>query len=71
MPIHRLMQAAAFDAAAVKIITSAFDDILGEMHLARTDPVAEIVARNVIRFAQGGERDPARLKELATEFLRE
>jgi hypothetical protein len=70
MPIYRLLQGAAFDAAAVKILTSTFDDILREMNLERSDPVATVIAKNVIRHAQAGERDPARLKELATEFLR-
>jgi hypothetical protein len=71
MPIIRLLDGAAFDAPAAKAITAAFDDALREMHLDRTDPIAKIVARNVIRYAQQGERDPARLKERATEFLRE
>ena len=71
MPIVRLLQGRAFDPADEKIITSAFEDILTEMHLPRTDPVAMVVAKNVIRFARAGERDPARLRELASEFLRD
>ena len=71
MPIARLLQGATFDAATVEVMTSVFDDVLREMHMARTDPVATIIAKNVVRFASTGERDPGRLRELATEFLRD
>ena len=70
MPIYQLMQAAAFDAAAVQIITTAFDNALKELGLELTDPKAEVVARKVIGCARMGERDPARLRELATVGLR-
>jgi hypothetical protein len=71
MPIAKLLEGSDFDAAEVKILTSAFEDSLREMHLDRTDPIAVIVAKNVVRFAKAGERDPTRLRELAIEFLRE
>jgi hypothetical protein len=71
MPIAKLLQGSDFDAADVKILTSAFEDSLRELHLPPTDPIAVIVAKNVIRFARTGERDPTRLRELATEFLRD
>jgi hypothetical protein len=70
MPIHQLMQAAAFDAAAVKIITTAFDDALRELVLDRTDPKAEMVARKVIECARMGEPDPGRLRDLAVAAVR-
>jgi hypothetical protein len=70
MEIDELLQGAGFDEAGIKIVTGAFEDILREMHLQRADPIAKIIAKNVIRFAQAGERDPERLCERATEFLR-
>jgi len=70
MPIYRLMQAAAFDDAAVKIITTAFDDALRELGLDRTDPDAEIVARKIIECAQMGECDPGRLQSRAVAAYR-
>jgi len=70
MPIQRLMQAAAFHAAALEIITTAFDDALKELGLERTDPKAEVIARKVIECARMGERDPVRLRELATAGVR-
>ena len=69
MPIHRLMEAAAFDAVAVEIMTTAFDDTLRELSLDRADPRAEIVARKIIECATLGERDPARLRELGEAAL--
>jgi hypothetical protein len=70
MPVHRLMQPAAFDATAVKIITTAFDDALQATGLARTDPEAEIIARKIIECARHGELDPDRLCALATASYR-
>jgi Spy/CpxP family protein refolding chaperone len=70
MPIHQLIQAAAFDAAAVKVLTTAFDDTLKELGLERTDSKAEIIAVKIIECAQMGERNPARLRELATASYR-
>jgi hypothetical protein len=67
MSIDELIQDAGLDEAGIKVIT----DILREMHLSGSDPISTIIARNVIRLAQAGERDPERLRELATEFLRE
>jgi hypothetical protein len=48
------------NADTVKSITSAFDDIMREQRLGRSDPVATIVAKKLIRLARDGERDPAR-----------
>ena len=70
MPINKLLEGTGFDAATVKVLSETFDDILRGLDLERTDPVAMVIARNLIRFAQAGERDPVRLRELATEFLR-
>jgi hypothetical protein len=70
MPIHRLTQQAAFDAAAVKTITTAFDSALQELDLDRTDPKAEIVARKIIACATEGEADPVRLCALAIAAYR-
>jgi hypothetical protein len=47
MPIHRLMQGAAFDAAAIKAMTSALDDALREFSLNRDDPVAEVTIKKI------------------------
>jgi hypothetical protein len=35
----------------------------------RADPATEIIAKKIIELAQQGERDPARLRERAIQFL--
>jgi hypothetical protein len=70
MPVKRLLEGAAFDAAAVKTITTAFDEALRELHLDRSDPKAEVLAGKIIECARAGERDPDRLRELATASYR-
>jgi hypothetical protein len=71
MPLQGHLHGAAFDLAAVKSITTAFDAAIEEFDLDRADPVAEIIARKIIECASLGERNPARLRDLATQFLRE
>lgn len=71
MPITQLLRDKTIGEADVKVVSSVFDGILREMHLPCTDPIAKVIAKNVIRFAEAGERDPVRLRERATEFLRD
>jgi hypothetical protein len=66
MPFDRLLDDGAFDAAAVEALTSAFDEGLKELGIERTDPLADSVARKIIEVARSGERDPGRLRKLAT-----
>ena len=66
MAIHRLLENEAFDPKAFKIIAAAFDDALRELGSAdRNDPW---VARRIITFAQYGERDPIKLRDLALKL---
>ena len=51
-------------------MTAAFEEVLRRLGLRdRNDPVTEIIARRIIACAQQGERDPARLCELALSSL--
>jgi len=70
MPINKLLDGAGFNAATMKVLSGTFDNILRDLDLERTDPVATVIASNLIRFAENGERNPVRLRELATKFLR-
>jgi len=48
----------------------AFDETLTTLGLVdRDDPIAELVAEKIIETAQEGERDPARLRDLAVTAL--
>jgi hypothetical protein len=70
MPIHRLLENHAFGPDEIRVLTSAFDDVLRKLDLAdRVDPVTEVVARKIIELAQQGERDPIRLSERAVRAL--
>jgi len=71
VPIGRLIRAESFDPEAIAMITSAFEGVLAELNLVdRADPLVEIVAKAVIRFAKEGERDTTRLRELVLEYLK-
>jgi hypothetical protein len=68
MAIYRLLENHAFEPEAIMTMTAAYEEVLRTLCLAhRSDPVTWIVAEKVIQFAQRGERDPGRLRELALE----
>jgi len=70
MTIHRMLQNHAFEPEAIMTMTAAYDEVLHKLCLAhRSDPITWIVAEKVIHFAQRGERDAVRLRELALESL--
>jgi len=70
MAIYRLLQNHAFEPEAIMTMTAAYDQVLHTLCLVhRSDPITWIVAEKVIQFAQRGERDPVRLRELALESL--
>jgi hypothetical protein len=63
VPLYRLLQNGAFEPAAIDAMSIAFEDVcLGLAELS--DPLRDMVAKKVIEFAQRGERDPRRLREL-------
>ena len=70
MPLTPYLQGAAFDSQTIATMTEAFEEVLRRLGLRdRNDPVTEIIARRIIACAQQGERDPARLCELALSSL--
>jgi hypothetical protein len=69
MPIGRMLTEAAFDLAAVKALTTAYEDILATLGLKRTDPLTQMIARKIIEHAQCGERDHIRLRESVLKEL--
>jgi hypothetical protein len=65
VPLYRLLQNCAFEPAAIDAMSVAFEDVCRTLGLAElSDPLRDLVAKKVIEFAQRGERDPGRLKEL-------
>ena len=69
MPITRLLQNASFGPDEIRVLVRAFDDALGTLGVDRNSPVAEALAKKIIKLAQQGERDPRRLREHAVRSV--
>jgi hypothetical protein len=68
MPINHLVtEHYSFGPDEIKVLASALDAALLELGLTRTDPAALLVAKRILALAQGGERDPIRLREGAVK----
>jgi hypothetical protein len=64
MPIKPLLANGAFSPEDVIMLTSAFEGSLRDLGLVdRKDPIVLSVAQLVIALAQGGERDPIKLRD--------
>ena len=72
MAIYRLLRNHAFGPDEIKVLTTAYEEVLRTLRLQnRADPVTEMIARKIIELAQCGERDPTRLREHAIRSLSE
>jgi hypothetical protein len=70
MAIYRLLQFSAFEPDQIANMRAAYEDALTALDLSdRQDPITELVAKRIIEAAQGGERDPDRLCEVALQDL--
>jgi hypothetical protein len=59
-----------FTPEEANLLIAAFEDTLRELNLVdREDPLTLLVAKQIIQFATGGERDPNRLRQLTIEQL--
>ena len=69
MPIrHFLGKDASFGPDDLKVMGEAFTQALSELRLYdRKDAMVEMVARRIVRAALSGERDPAKLCEIALD----
>jgi hypothetical protein len=57
--IHRLLQHSAFNQDDIDRMVAAYEHCLDALGLAdRSDPVTELIARQIIEITQTGERDP-------------
>lgn len=72
MAIYRLLKDRAFGPDEIKILTTAYEEVLRTLRLEnRTDPATEMIAKKILELAQCGERDPVRLREHAIRSLSE
>jgi hypothetical protein len=72
VPIRPLLEHNhAFSPEDVKVLVGAFEDTLHALKLTnRKDPMAITVAKIIIELAKDGERDPARMRDLALKSVR-
>ena len=71
VPIRPYLGDGVFDPDAIAAIVGAFEDILAELQLVdRQDPLVDIVAGQVMKFAQEGQLDRGTLRDLVLTSLR-
>jgi hypothetical protein len=66
---HLVKEHHSFGPDEIKVLATAFYAALLELSLGRTDPAALLVAKRIMALAQGGERDPTRLREGAVKGI--
>jgi hypothetical protein len=60
-----------FDPEDIAVMTTAFDRLLADFKLTnRDDPVVTMLAKLVIEIVRNGERDPERIRRVATAKYR-
>ena len=70
MPIRSLLKDNdSFDLEETILLDDAFENAVGDMAIAREDPVALIAATRIIEAARQGERDPGRVCNVAVKAL--
>jgi hypothetical protein len=70
MPLHRLIDGEEFQPEHLQAMGRAFDETLSALDLKdRSDPIVEMIARQIILLAERGERDPDRLRDLTIKAL--
>lgn len=60
---HYIEDAAVFDAETVKVISTAFDQVCGALHLDGDSRAREVVAVRIIELARSGVVDIVALRE--------
>ena len=66
MAIYRVLQNAAFNPERIELVAKAYEDALRSLNLIdRSDPLTELIAKQIFEAAQRGERDPDRLRQAA------
>ncbi len=60
----------AFDDVTTHVLGEAFDAVCRDLHdTGQPAIVREVIAKRIIRAAQQGERDPAKLRDVGLEAL--
>ena len=70
MPLTPYLKGAVFDPRAIEAMNQAYVAVRETLQLdGGSDPRNEIAARTIIDIARTGERDPAKLRDLALVAL--
>jgi hypothetical protein len=71
MAIYRLLKNSALGPDEISCITAAYEQTLHTLCVKdRDDPLTEMIAKSIIKIAQAGVHDAARLSVLAIAELR-
>ena len=67
---YRLFHNSGYDADAVELMTTIFDEVCTELGLAsREDRLRDIIAFEIMRCFKDGERNPAMIRHCARKAL--
>ena len=70
MAIYRLLKNSTLEPEEISRITEAYEQALHTLCVKdRDDPLTEMIATKIIKFAQTGVHDPAQLSALAIKEL--
>ena len=71
MAIYRLLKETSFEPEAVEAMGHAYEALLGDLGLVdRNDPFTEIVAKEIVKVASRGARNPAEIGAVVLATLR-
>jgi hypothetical protein len=63
MNVDPFVREAAFEPEIIQVMTGAYEELLGELDLAdRDDPLAEVIAKEVIQAARLGVHDVVEMR---------
>jgi hypothetical protein len=63
MSVYPFMREAVFEPEIIQVMTGAYEELLGELELAdRYDPLAEVIAKEVIEAARLGVHDVVEMR---------
>jgi hypothetical protein len=67
---RNMSESAAFDPQTVELMQFAHDRACELLNISdKSDPMAEIIAKEIIRLASRGEREPQRMSRLVVKAL--
>jgi hypothetical protein len=72
MPIRKYTGDGHFDPETLDTMSAVFEAVLSKLGLTdKTDPKAEIIAKNIVGLVRSGEVDPTRLRDITLERLKQ